>query len=267
MAKIGFIGTGKMAEALIKAILKVDLADGIIGSDKSEERLRHIKEKAKIGVTANNREVVKECDIVFLSVKPQDMKQVLEEIKDEVREQLIVSIAAGIKISYIASIIGDKKIARVMPNTPCLVGEMAAGFCVNGNLDEDEKAFISKILNAAGKAFLLKEEQLDAVTALSGSGPAFTAYIIKAMADAGVKQGLSKEVALELAIQTVKGTGKLLQETGMGPEELIEIVSSPGGTTIAGRNVLEKSDLREILMKTIEAAAERSRELGKNEHN
>ncbi len=263
MAKIGFIGSGKMAEALIKAILKTNLTESIISSDKNKERLDYIMEKTKIKVTRDNKEVVKRSDVVFLAVKPQDMKAVLSEIKEQIKNQLIVSIAAGVKIGKIESIIGDKKIIRIMPNTPCLVGEMAAGFAVNKNVNKADREFINKLLNSAGKAFLLNEKDLDVVTGLSGSGPAFIAYMIKAMADAGAKQGLSKEAALELAIQTVKGTGKLLQETKITPEELINMVSSPGGTTIAGRKVLEKSDVRKVIEKTIEAATRRSRELGK----
>ena len=261
--KIGFIGTGKMAEALITSMLKTELVERIIGSDKSPDRLKEIEKKTGIDVTADNKEAANRSDILFLSVKPQDMKAVLEEIKDSIKEQIVVSIAAGIKISFIESLIGDRKIIRVMPNTPCIVGEMAAGFSANNKVSGDDKKYISKLLNSAGTALLLEEKDLDAVTGLSGSGPAFVAYIIKAMADAGEDLGLSKEIALELAIQTCIGTGKLLKDGEISPSELIKMVSSHGGTTIAGREVLEKSDVRAVINRTITAAAQRSREIGR----
>ncbi len=253
-----------MAEALIKSFRKTEVAGAIIGSDKSKERLDYIKKELGINITQDNIEVAKNSDIIFLSVKPQDMKNLLEEIKDEIKNQMIVSIAAGIKISFIESIIGARKIIRVMPNTPCLVQEMAAGFAINKHLTTDEKKFISTLLNSAGTASLLDEKDLDAVTGLSGSGPAFVAYLIKAMSDAGIQQGLSKDVALNLAIQTFIGTGRLLKETKITPDELIKMVSSPNGTTVAGMGVLEKSDVSEVIEKTIAAATKRSKELGKN---
>ena len=150
-----------------------------------------------------------------------------------------------------------------MPNTPCLVGEMAAGFAVGKNVKDREIKIVEEILNSAGKAFYLKEELLDAVTGLSGSGPAFVARLIEYFIEAGENEGLGKDIAAELALQTFKGTAKLLQESGMTPDELVKIVSSPGGTTVAGREVLENSDVKDILIKTVKKATERSKELGK----
>lgn len=263
--KIGFIGAGKMAEALIKALLekKVVSSSSILASDVSSQRLNLLKKQTKIKTTKNNNEVVKKSDIVFLAVKPQNMQNVLAEIKKAVsKNQIIISIAAGIKLKTIENKL-NAKIVRVMPNTPCLVGEMAAGFAVGKSVTNSDKIVVDEILNSAGKAFLLNEKQLDAVTALSGSGPAFFAYLLDTMAKAAVKQGLSKDVAYELAFQTCKGTGKLLQETGINPEELIKMVASPGGTTEAGLKVLNNSEIKKILEKTIAAAVKRSKELGK----
>lgn len=263
--RIGFIGAGKMAEAMIKAVINGGITknSNIYASDRNKERLEYIKKETKINVSNDNNKTVTNSDIVFLAVKPQNMDEVLDEIKDNVKEQLIVSIAAGITIKKLEAKLKNKKIVRVMPNTPCLVGEMAAGFSLGKKCNDKDAMIIEKILNSAGKAFLVKEEMLDAVTGLSGSGPAFVAYLIEGMIEGGIKSGLNKDIATELALQTAKGTAKLLQETGMTTKELIRSVSSPNGTTVAGREILEKSDVKDILIKTIKKAAERSKELGK----
>ncbi|MCK5283318.1 MAG: pyrroline-5-carboxylate reductase [Nanoarchaeota archaeon] len=262
MAKIGFIGSGNMAQALIKAILDKGISKDIISSDVDEKKLDDIKNRLKINTTKDNKEVVEKSDIIFIAVKPGDIGRILDEIKISIDNKIIVSIAAGIKISYIESKIGDKKIARVMPNTPCLVGEMAAAFSPK-NLTNDEILTIESILSSAGRVFMLEEELLDAVTGLSGSGPAFVARLIQAFTEAGMENGLDKNVAYELSLKTFEGTAKLLAEKGMMPEELIKIVSSPNGTTVAGREILDNSDIKEIIKKTIKKAAERSKELGK----
>jgi pyrroline-5-carboxylate reductase len=263
MTAIGFVGAGKMAEALIKAILKAKITKNIIASDVSAKRLSYIKKNLKIKATKSNKEVANKSDVVILAVKPQNMGSVLDELKDAAKNKLIVSIAAGVKIKKIEDKLNKSRVIRVMPNTPCLVGEMAAGFAVGKNAKDKDIKLVANILNSAGKAFVVCESMLDAVTGLSGSGPAFMAYILEGMIEAGAKQGLSKDVASELAMQTMRGTGKLLQETGLSPKELIDMVSSPGGTTVAGRSVLEKSDVKKVIGKTIEAAVKRSRELGK----
>ncbi len=263
MHKIGFIGAGNMAFALAKAIKKNKLAKSIIASDINEERLDFIKKELKINVTNNNKEVIKKSDIIFLAVKPQVIDIVLDEIKNGVKDQLIISIAAGVKLKKLEAKLKNKKIVRVMPNTPCLVGAMAAGFAVGKNVKDKEIQIVEEILNSAGKAFYLKEELLDAVTGLSGSGPAFVARLIEGLIKGGIKSGLNKDVATELALQTFKGTAKLLQESGMTADELVNMVSSPGGTTVAGREILENSDVKDILIKTVKKATQRSKELGK----
>lgn len=266
MVRIGFIGSGNMAKALIKGILDRGISDtmGIISSDKDPKKLEEVEKTLEIRTTTDNKEVIENSDVIFIAVKPQDMGKVLEEVKDSVKkEKIVVSIAAGIKISFMESILGDKKIVRVMPNTPCLVSEMAAGFAPNKNVTEQEISTIEMILESAGKAIMLDEELLDAVTGLSGSGPAFVARIIEGFKEAGVEDGLSEDIAYELSLRTFIGTAKLLEKKKMQPEELIDMVSSPNGTTVAGREILDNSDVKEIIKKTVKKATERSKELGK----
>ncbi len=260
MYKIGFIGAGNMAYALAKAVIQAKLASSVIASDINDRRLKVFKKELGVQIAADNKEVVAKSDIIIIAVKPQHIDSVLEEIT--VKDQLIISIAAGIRIQKLESKL-KAKVVRVMPNTPCLVGEMAAGFAVGKKVGKKDIRIVEDLLNSAGRAFLLDEELLDAVTGLSGSGPAFVARLIEAMVEGGMQSGLSKDVASELAIQTFKGTAALLQKTGMEPEELVTMVSSPNGTTVAGREIIEGSDVKEILIKAIKRATERSKELGR----
>jgi len=261
---ISFIGTGKMASALISSIYKNNLAKSIIASDKYEQNLKNIKAKFRnVKTTNSNAEAVKSADIVFLCVKPQDMDILLNEIKHTITNQLIVSIAAGVKLKHYESILKNKRIIRVMPNVNCLVGEMASGFVKGKNATKSDVDEVKKLLSAAGITFQLKENQIDALIGVSGSGPAFFAYFIDAIAKQGIKEGLKKEVAYKLAAQTALGTGKLLIKNNILPEELIAMVASKGGTTVAGLKVLDKLKTKEILAKTVNAAAKRSREMGK----
>ena len=200
--------------------------------------------------------------MVILAVKPQDVKGVLEGIKNHVGGQIMVSIAAGVKIKSIEAVLGKKKIVRVMPNTPCLVGEMAAGFAPNSQLTKKDGETIKNILDSCGKAFQMEEDLLDAVTGLSGSGPAFVAYLIEAFGEAGAREKLPEKISYDLAVQTFYGTAKLLREKQMSTQELIAMVTSPKGTTAAGREILESSDVKEVIARTVRKAAGRSREMG-----
>ena len=262
---ISFIGAGKMATALISCIYSKNLAKSIIASDKHEETLKKIKKQFNIKTTTDNKEAVKSSDIVFICVKPQDVDKVLYEIKDAAKNQLIVSIAAGITIKHIQSILKNKKIIRVMPNINCIAGEIAAGFSAGKYAGKEDINCVSEILNSAGKAFLIDESLLDAVTALSGSGPAFFAYFIKAMAEAAIKNGLPRDIAFELAAQTALGTGKMLLGKGISADELIGMVASKKGTTEAGLKILEENKAYDITIKAINAAVKRSKELGKQQ--
>ena len=261
---ISFIGTGKMATALIGAIYKNKLAKSVTASDRNEGNLTKIKSKFnQIRTTKDNKEAVKNSDIVFICVKPQDIDVVLNEIKAEIKGQLVVSIAAGIKIRHIKSILGKKRVIRVMPNINCLVGEMAAGFSAGKYATKEDIKTVETLLNCAGISFLIKEELIDALSSISGAGPAFFAYFIDAMAKAGVKNGLEKNMAYKLAAKTALGTGKLLLEKNLAPDEVISMVASKKGVTLAGLAVLDKNKTRKILEKTIDAAIKRSKELGK----
>ncbi len=260
---IGFIGTGKMAEAIILGIQKAGSAKSIIGSSRTDARKRYMKEKIGINVAKDNSEVLNKSEILFLCVKPKDMKEVLYEIKGNINEHIIISIAAGVSISSIESIIGKKKIVRVMPNIACIVGEMAAGYSTSDSLNKEDIAIVSDLLEPSGKALLIEESSIDAVTALSGAGPAFVAYFIKGMIDAGVKQGLSYDDSAKLAVQTVFGTAKLMKQKDMTPQMIIDMVSSPSGSTIEGLKVLERTDFNKIIKDTVGAAAKRAAELGK----
>lgn len=262
--KIGFIGAGKMAEALIRAMADIEHTEvTITASDVMEDRRRLIGGIDCVTATEDNKEVVDNSDIIFIAVKPQMIDVVLEEMRET--EKLVISIAAGISLAHMESSLPKARVIRIMPNTPCLVGEMAGGFALGSKATEKDAQLLVELVSNAGIIFKLDESLMDAVTGLSGSGPAFVAYIIRAMADGGIKQGLPEGIALKLAAQTVMGTGKLLRDMDLDPDTLITMVSSPGGTTVAGRNVLENSDVKEVMENTIKAATERGKELGRGE--
>jgi len=254
---LGLIGAGKMGEALLKAI--AGQADVIV-CEKSQERQQEIIDR--YGCRGSSlKHIGESADVIILAVKPQDFENVLHEI--EGTHALVISIAAGIRITKIESVLEEARVVRVMPNTPCLVGEMAAGYSFGRKATEEDAALVEKLLGRAGLLVKLPESQLDAVTGVSGSGPAFVARLIEHFAQAGIAQGLDPDVSLSLSIQTFIGTAALLKDTGMQPEELIKMVSSPNGTTGAGRAVVESSDIKDIIHDTIEAAVKRSKELGR----
>ncbi|MCR4335798.1 MAG: pyrroline-5-carboxylate reductase [archaeon] len=258
---IGFIGFGKMGSALAKSLVKKGIAKSeIICFDPNKELI----EKEGFVTAENSLKVAEKSETIFVCVKPNTVGKILEEIKPKVENQIVVSIAAGIKISAMKKALGKKKIVRVMPNICALAGEAACAF-TSINLTKNEKTKVKELLENFGVAIEVEEKNFDGVTGLSGSGPAFVAYFLEAMAEAGTKNGLGKKEAYELALQTLIGTGKLLKESKMGTKELIEMVSSPNGTTIAGRKILEKGEFKKIIEKTITKAKEKSEELGKNE--
>ncbi len=261
---IGFIGGGNMAEAMIKGIFGKHGWD-IMVSEPRDERRAYLENTYKINTTSDNKEVVKSCNIIILAVKPQNMDSVSAEIADLISsEKLIVSIAAGITLAYLTSRLKTLKIIRVMPNTPALVQEGMSVLSMCECIHDKEMGLIRDIFMSIGKVLMLPEKYMDAVTALSGSGPAFIALFVEKMIDAGVKMGLNRDNASELAVQTLIGTAKLL-ETGMPPYKLREMVTSPGGTTAAGLKVFEERGLKEIVTAVIEAATNRSKELGRKE--
>jgi len=265
--RIGFIGAGNMAEALTRGLLKARLCspEAIFASDVKEDRLRLFKEAFGVQTFQENAQVVARAEVLLLAVKPQDMGAVLEGLAPFVDEtRTLISIAAGVPIRFIAERLAKKaRIIRVMPNTPALVLEGAAGIAKGEHATEEDLAIALQIFQAVGKVAVVEEKLLDAVTGLSGSGPAYVAVIIEALADGGVRMGLPREVALTLAAQTVLGTARMILEGKRSPAELKDMVASPGGTTIAGLHVLERGGLRAALMDAVEAATKRSQELGK----
>lgn len=262
MLKLGFIGSGKMAQALINCLEGRDYS--IIASDKNKDKIEQLKKELSISLTNDNNEVINKSDIIFICVKPQDMGELLVEIQGNVEERhLIVSIAAGISLGYLQELLPNKRVVRVMPNILCSVGGMAAAFSAGEYATQEDIKTIEGLLNSAGISFLVEEKLLDAVTALSGSGPAFMAFIVDLFIRKGKELGLEQEVSKHLALQTMSGTSKMLIEKNMEPEELISMVASPGGTTFAGLEVLQNSDIEETIKKTMEAAVKKSKELEK----
>jgi len=264
---IAFLGAGNMAEALIKGLLRahVALPSEIICTDKRGERGPELTHKYGVRFEKENLAAVRAASIVVLSVKPQAMNKLLEEIKPGLDEsKLVISIAAGVPIEAIERKVGHGvRIIRTMPNTPALVGAGATALAPGEHATAADLAQARALFEAVGMAVVVEEPLLDAVTGLSGSGPAYIFLIIEALADGGVKAGLARDQAQELAAQTVLGSAKLLIETGEHPGRLKDQVTSPGGTAIAGLHTLEAGGLRTTLMDAVETAANRSRELGK----
>jgi pyrroline-5-carboxylate reductase len=264
--QVGILGTGNMGEALIHGLLYGHLCrpEQIFCSDVRAERLKAIREKYGVKSTSHNVEVVKQSDIVILAVKPQIMKQIVEEIAKYLDlSKLIISIAAGVPLDAIeACARKDLKLIRVMPNICVSVREGASAIAAGKHAVKDDLMMAKTIFDSVGKSLFIEEGLLDAVTGLSGSGPAYIFLIIDALADAGVKVGLSRDDALILAPQTVLGAAKMLIETGEHPGKLKDMVTSPGGTAIAGLHTLEEGGLRTTLINAVEIATERSKALG-----
>lgn len=265
--KIAFLGGGNMAEALIKGLITAGTvkADHILVTDIAARRLEHLKKTYGIMVQNGNLEAVRKAAIIILCVKPQVIEKVLAEISSVVDDnKLVISIAAGIALAKIEQALKKgSRAVRVMPNTPALVLAGAAALAAGKNATMEDLSTAQEIFTSVGRAVVVEEKHLDAVTGLSGSGPAYVFMIIDALAEAGVKAGLPKALALELAAQTVYGAAKMVLETREQPGKLRDKVTSPGGTTIEGLHALEKGKLRATLMKAVEAATARSKELGK----
>jgi pyrroline-5-carboxylate reductase len=263
---LAFLGAGNMAEALVKGLLRAGVAapQEILCTDRRKERGDELTSRYGVRFTTSNAEAARACDLVVLSVKPQVMNHLLEEIAPVLdASKLVISIAAGVPIEAIERKVGHGvRIVRTMPNTPALVGAGATALSAGRHATEDDLRVAKSLFDAIGKAVIVDETLLDAVTGLSGSGPAYMFLIIEALSDAGVKVGLPRYQAQELAAQTVLGSAKLLIETGEHPGRLKDQVTSPGGTAIAGLHTLEAGGLRTTLMDAVEAATKRAKELG-----
>jgi len=267
---IGFIGAGKMATALAKGIVRSSLVKPgkIVASDIFPAARKAFAKEIGAKVTPLNTEVFKKASVIILAVKPHQVEEVFTGIKDVVsRQHLIISIVAGLKTTALVfeKVFGPKpafRFIRVMPNTPALVGEGAAGFCLGLNAKAADGKLAAQVLGGVGFAVEVPERLIDAVTGLSGSGPAYVFEIIEALSDGGVHVGLPRELSTRLAAQTVLGAAKLVLETGEHPGKLKDMVASPGGTTIEGLRVLEEHAVRAAFINAVCAATERSRQLG-----
>jgi pyrroline-5-carboxylate reductase len=255
----GFIGGGNMAEALIKGI--APKGEKIIVSEPREDRRKYLTDTYKVLTTASNVEALERSAIIILAVKPQNMADVLTGISGAVTaDKTIVSIAAGITLSYLQSRLNTDRLVRVMPNTPALVQEGMSVLSFYPGLPPESAAAVSGIFAAVGKTMILPEEQMNSVTALSGSGPAFVALFAEALISSAEKMGIARKDAADLAIQTLIGTAGLLK-TGMPPENLRKMVTSPGGTTAAGIRIFEEKGLAVVVAEALEAARARAEEL------
>ena len=264
MMKLGFIGTGNMAGAIMGGIIQKGIfrPEQIIGADISEAGRQKAKETYGIEVTEDNRKAAA-AEVLILSVKPQFYADAIAEIRDCIRDdQLVITIAPGKTLSWLEEQFGKRvKIVRTMPNTPALVGEGMTAACVNQYVTEEEKAYALKILDSFGKVELVPEHLIDAVVAVSGSSPAYVFMFIEAMADAAVAEGMPRTQAYEFAAQAVYGSAKMVLETGKHPGELKDMVCSPAGTTIEAVRVLEERGFRSAVMEAMRACADVSRRL------
>jgi len=265
--KVGFVGGGNMGEALIRGLVESNLvpSDAIAVTDVRAERTRQLAEQYGVRPLSGNVALVTASDVVILAVKPQIMAPVLREVLPALtRRPLLISLAAGVSTATIQSVLGKyQRLIRVMPNTPALVLEGVTAIAKTPGLEVEDLETAQEIFAAVGKVVVLDEEQLDAVTGLSGSGPAYVAIVIESLADGGVKMGLDRATAMTLATQTVLGAATLLAETGLHPGTLKDMVASPGGTTIAGIAALEEGGIRTTFIRAVERATLRSRELGR----
>lgn len=262
---IGIIGCGNMGSTIIRGILKKGLYPPveIITTDLRPERLKEIAKDCKIETTSNNQEAVERAETLILAIKPQTIDLVLEEIKPKVEERhLVISIVAGVRSEKIEAILPKARVIRVMPNTPAIIGCGISAFSCGRKTTKQDEERIFEIFGALGEVVKVEERLMDAVCALSGSGPAYIFLIIESLIAAGVKMGLSCDLSKRLVLATVEGSARLAKETGEHPAELRDQVTSPGGTTAAALYVMEEEGLRGIIQKAVLAAQERAKELG-----
>lgn len=267
MNNISFIGGGKMASAIMQGIInsKLFTPENITVSDKNPEALGVLKEKYNINITDNNINAVKNSNIILLAVKPFIVREVLNEIKNYITENhVILSVAAGISSETIENILGEIPVIRIMPNTPALVNAGMSAVCKGRFAAEKDELIAYNIMKSVGDVIKTEEKYIDIITAISGSGPAFYYYIINEIAKAGEKLGLDYETCLKLSANTALGSAKMIIETGVTPEQLITNVTTPGGCTAVGNDVLKERKTDEILFEVIEKTKEKASLLGKN---
>lgn len=263
--KLGFIGCGNMASAMMGGIIKKHIieASDIIASDVMRSNLEHAKNTMNINITEDNIEVVKQSKIVVLSIKPQYYEEAIYQIKESIqKDQIIVTIAPGKTLDWLAKHLGEQvKIVRTMPNTPALVGEGMTGVCHNKLVTKEELEYICEMLEGFGKVEVVNENLIDAVVSVSGSAPAYVFMFIEAMADAAVAEGMPRQQAYRFASQAILGSAKMVLETRKHPAELKDMVCSPGGTTIEAVRVLEEKGLRSAVMEAMKACTSKAKGL------
>lgn len=268
MRKLGFLGCGKMASALLGGVVKAGVAQpgDIVVSDQHAASCEALAQQYGVSVAENNIALAEAADVLLLCVKPGDAEGAMRELgaTGALQGKLVISIVTGLSIDHLQALAGEgARIVRVMPNTPALVGHGAAAMARGASAGEEDAALVATIMGAVGRCVEVKEELLDAVTGLSGSGPAYIYLVIEALADGGVKMGLPRNLALELAAQTVRGAAEMVLSTGLHPAVLKDQVTSPGGTTITALAAMEEAGVRSGLIRAVEAATTRSQELGK----
>ncbi len=254
---IAVIGTGMMGGAIIKSFKKSGCFNKIIAADIRPKRLKEL-EKMGILTTANNLEAASTSDIIFISVKPSDIENVLKTIKTEVYGKLVISVAATVPLKFLNKFIPEAKIVRIMPNVAALVQASYTAYCCGENVTQKDKKRVIELLNFLGICEEVNEKYMDAITALSGSGPGYLSIIIESLMYAGLKVGLPRTIALNSSAQTVLGTGKLVLDLQEHPAKIKDMVTTPGGTTIEAIYELEGSQIRQALMNAVEAATKKS---------
>ena len=262
--RLGFIGAGKLAGSVIRGLVRAKFCppDNIIVSEPNEQTRAALQKETRVSIATENAEVAEKAEVIFIGVKPPMVLPVLAELKDKLQNKLVMSLAGGVRISSMEKK-GNARIMRALTNTPSAICRAATGITRGSRTTNEDVDLAKEVFGALGVVVEVKEEQIDAVTALSGSGPAFVYTVIEALAAGGTKMGLSADVALELAAQTVLGAAALMQESKMSPEELVKMVVTPGGTTAAGLAVMEKLEMSESLIAAIEAATKRGQEMAK----
>lgn len=269
--KLGFVGTGNMGSALIKSLVKANFlpAEKISTFDVDKNKMDQLKAETGIGYFGTAKELVQWSDIIVLAVKPNILKNVLEDLKPVIDDKkVIVSFAVGIPVSFYEDILGtDKKIVRSMPNTPAMVGEGMTLLCQNENVTELELSIVKQMFDCAGKCEYLSEKLMNEVTALTGSSPAYVFMFIEAMADGAVLSGIPRDMAYRLAAQAVLGSAKMVLETGLHPGVLKDQVCSPGGTTIEAVNALEKNGFRYTIMDAMNECTKKAKLIGETYKN
>ena len=262
--QLGFIGAGKLAGSVIRGLIRAKFCapEKIIASEPNEQTRAVLKKEAGIDLTAENAEVAENSNVIFIGVKPGMVLGVLGDLAPRIENKLVISLAGGVQISSMEKVC-DARIMRALTNTPSAICLAATGITRGSRSTPENVDLAKKIFSALGVVVEVTEEQIDIVTALSGSGPAFVYSIIESIADGGVKLGLAKDVALKLAIQTVAGAAELMRESKMSAEELVKMVVTPGGTTAAGLAVMEKLGTRESLIAAVETATKRGQEMAK----